>query len=258
VAHALARQGSLPEWGGVLVERQTHGRGQLARRWESPPGNVYAALRLPLAYPLDTAAAAPALGGLTAEALRRMGYAVWCKWPNDILQVIHEEINDGEQGNAAVRPGNVWRKVGGILLEERGGALIAGMGFNLAGSPGASLLRKKFSFPAGCLEAPTPEKTPASLIAWWIRLAGEIFSCYSSPIVAASDVFWWPALAEKHLAFRGSLVRVCDTAPDSAQEGILEGLCASGALRLRTASGSMTFSGGTVVPVTSAEGVRGA
>ena len=85
VAHNLAQQNLLPEWGSVLAEQQSAGRGQLRRTWESPPGNIYATLRLPLQPPFHSGAAAPALGGLTAEALGNMGYRVQMKWPNDIL-----------------------------------------------------------------------------------------------------------------------------------------------------------------------------
>ena len=74
------------------------------RNWVSPEGNVYAALRLPQSHPFTGTAAAPAVGGLIAEALTHMGFDVHMKWPNDLLR--REEQEEG--------PG--WCNVGGILL----------------------------------------------------------------------------------------------------------------------------------------------
>lgn len=257
VAHTLARQALLPEWGGVLVSRQTAGRGQLRREWASPEGNIYAALRLPLEYPLDTEAAAPAVGGLVAEALTRMGHRVALKWPNDILQA---GVCLPEVPHAA---GSAWRKVGGILLEERAGILIAGIGINLASAPPHSALRENFAFAAGrlndCTSASSGENQSedeaqvgnqsgfAPLVGWWTQLAGAVFSCYFQKI-AWPQTSWWPSLAEQHLAFLGSTVRLDDVAQGLHYEGVLEGLCASGALRLRTRSGVMTFLSGSLTP----------
>ena len=83
VARALAAHGQLPVWGSVLALSQRSGRGQLGRNWVSPEGNVYAALRLPQSHPFTGTAAAPAVGGLIAEALTHMGFDVHMKWPND-------------------------------------------------------------------------------------------------------------------------------------------------------------------------------
>ncbi|MEG2005803.1 MAG: hypothetical protein RR014_07195, partial [Bilophila sp.] len=135
VARSLIAADQLPVWGSVLALQQSSGRGQLGRSWVSPQGNVYAALRLPLCPPFSETAAAPAVGGLLAEALAGLGFPTHMKWPNDLLQK-----HDG-----------VWRKVGGILLEERGArgfgktsqrtqrgapaSLVAGIGFNLHSCP---------------------------------------------------------------------------------------------------------------------------
>ncbi len=61
-AHALAAADALPEWGAVLAVSQRAGRGQLRRPWESPPGNIYAAMRLPANGVFATETAAIALG----------------------------------------------------------------------------------------------------------------------------------------------------------------------------------------------------
>ena len=166
VAQALAHRNLLPEWGAVLVLAQSAGRGQLRRAWASPPGNIYAALRLPTAWPLNTEAAATAVGGLFASALTQLGYAVSLKWPNDILQVQNEEFSTSSDG-ASVRPcsATAWVKAGGILLEERGGVLLAGVGLNISSAPPASALREGFALPAGVLRhAPAPPLRQPSTI----------------------------------------------------------------------------------------------
>ncbi len=268
VAHALAHRNLLPEWGAVLVLGQSAGRGQLRRAWASPPGNIYAALRLPTAWPLNAEAAATAVGGLFAAALTQLGYAVSLKWPNDILQVQNEEFPTSRD-LAPVRPCSAaaWAKVGGILLEERGGVLLAGVGLNMSSAPPASALREGFALPAGVLRH-TPARPPAStvghagaqtdfipLLPLWTRLAGLVFSCYFQKNVG-TETSWWPALAQQHLAFRGCRVRLEDALPEhysgverSFCEGVVEGLCVSGALRLRVKSGVRTFLGGSLVPL---------
>ena len=136
--------------------------------------------------------------------------------------------------------------MGGILLEERANVLIAGMGFNIACAPPATLLRKNFALPAGCL---LPARSKADelvpLLTWWMQLAGEIVSCYFHAIVAKST--GWHALAEKHLALRGCPVRLCEAGTE--QCGTVAGLCPSGELRLQTLSGTRTFSGGSLMHV---------
>lgn len=107
----LAGRGWLEPWDSVLAVSQTAGRGQLRRQWVSPPGNVYAALRLPLTPPFDGTAAAPVMGMLLAQGLRQGGWPIWLKWPNDLVLC-------GADG--------IPRKLAGILLEERGGVLLAG------------------------------------------------------------------------------------------------------------------------------------
>ena len=146
VANVLHQHGLFPEWSSVLCLSQSAGRGQMRRAWASPEGNVYAALRLPNAGPFATFAAAPAIGGLTAEALHKEGFPVLLKWPNDLLQ-------PGEGMVPGLLPRrDECRKAGGILLEERRGALIAGIGLNLASAPHPSTLRDNYVFSAGVLK----------------------------------------------------------------------------------------------------------
>jgi len=92
----------------VLADYQSHGRGRLSHRWESPPGSALLVSFVLLPNPLLSLAA----GAAAAEAC---GRGVRLKWPNDLLL-------DG-------------RKVGGILVEASPSKAICGFGINLTWAP---------------------------------------------------------------------------------------------------------------------------
>jgi len=105
----------------VVAETQTAGRGRRGRRWLDEPGSTL--LFSVLLRPVCKASWLPVLSlgaaAACAESLAS-GYSlpVVIKWPNDLL------IAD--------------RKVGGILLERRGDAVVVGIGLNVNG-PSESL-----------------------------------------------------------------------------------------------------------------------
>ena len=258
VANVLHQHGLFPEWSSVLCLSQSSGRGQMRRAWASPEGNVYAALRLPNEGPFATFAAAPAIGGLAAEALHAEAFPVLLKWPNDLLQPAEGMV-------PGILPGrDQCHKVGGILLEERRGALIAGIGLNTANAPDDSTLRDNYVFSAGVMkrakaavqncttcEKASKSSTSEMIFPLWKRLVERIFSCYAYSSDSAS---WWPALAEKHLAFRGCRVSLADACPEDDTmarvpcEGTVDGVTPSGALRLRTEYGMESYLGGSLLP----------
>ena len=90
----------------------------------------------------------------------------------------------------------------------------------------------------------------------WLRLAASLFSCYAQEQTLEP---WWPALAQRHLAFRGCRVTLADACPEKETlvripcEGVVDGVTATGALRLRTAYGTETFLGGSLLPGDAAE-----
>lgn len=232
MAHALGRGGQLPVWGSVLAAGQSAGRGQLGRVWHSPPGNVFAALRLPLEPPFTETAAAPALGALIIAALHDLGYAALLKWPNDI--VVHD-------GGA--------RKAGGVLLEEREGRLVAGIGLNLVAAPPATALRERHALPGGCLrgKAPVPPR-PAVL---WARLVSRMKFWYDHsphPEAPAAFAARWQALAERFLLHLGCEVTLIDGADEAERlRGIVVGLGPDGGLRLRADGAIRTVHSGSLV-----------
>lgn len=258
IAKRLAELDLFPVWSTVLVLSQSAGRGQMRREWTSPEGNIYAAMRLPMEPPFSTFAAAPAIGGLLAEALTQEGCPVLLKWPNDILQ-------PAKEFTAGTMPGRGdCHKVAGILLEERRGSLIAGIGINLTSAPPRSALRDDHVFDAGILRtlegtpllANTVEKAKESsqdvtIFTLWKRLVERIFSCYANKTNHDS---WWLPYAERHLAFLGCRVSFADACPEDDTmtripcEGIVDGVTPSGALRLRSEYGMDTLLGGSLLP----------
>jgi BirA family biotin operon repressor/biotin-[acetyl-CoA-carboxylase] ligase len=117
-AMRLAREGAAH---GTVVhaDEQTAGRGRLARRWLSPPGNLYASIILRLDAPNSRSAEVGFVASLAVadaiEAMLPRGTHASLKWPNDVL----------------VRGG----KISGILLEQADDALILGIGVNVLHAP---------------------------------------------------------------------------------------------------------------------------
>lgn len=226
-AFELERAGRLRVWDSALAASQTAGRGQLRRQWHSPPGNIYAAVRLPVTPPFDGASAAVAVGVLAAEALGALGWRVRIKWPNDLVLHI----------------GGMPRKVAGILLEERGGVLLAGIGVNVASRPPDAALRPDAALGAACLAESGDGPAPvASGI--WERLVRRMVSAYTDARLFAGS---WRGRAESLLLWRGEAVEVVDG--PMTVKGRLTGLGPSGALRLETKSGMLECTGGSLRPV---------
>lgn len=188
VAHRLAQQGLLPSWGAVLAASQTAGRGQFRRHWQSPRGNLYATFRLPDAALFRSDAAAVATGVLLAAALGRLGYPLKLKWPNDLL--------NGRQA-----------KVAGILIEEKGGIFLAGVGVNLCVLPDAGQLRRERAVPAGLLQSADGRLFSQSPFAFWQALVKEMIFAYSQSF-AQSAAETLPDLADAFLAWKGEAVAV--------------------------------------------------
>ena len=106
---ALARQGA-PEGVVVVADHQTRGRGRRGRSWESPPGSSL--LVSVLLRPATPHVAAMATGLAARQACAEVaGAAASLKWPNDVL------------AGAG--------KLGGILAEVVGDAVVVGLGVNV-------------------------------------------------------------------------------------------------------------------------------
>ncbi|WP_297828612.1 biotin--[acetyl-CoA-carboxylase] ligase [uncultured Desulfovibrio sp.] len=210
VAFLLAARDWLKVWDSVQAVSQTAGRGQLRRFWASPPGNIYAALRLPVQPPFDSTAAAPVMGLLLADALRAEGWPVLLKWPNDLALC----LPDGT------------RKLAGILLEERGGILLAGIGVNVNSAPPDAALRPDAAMPAASLSAVSTHSVPLAEFLWR-RLVKHMHSAYDNGHSLADQ---WKKRAEEVLLWRGRHVHLADG--EGSVRGRLEGLTPAGGLLL--------------------------
>jgi BirA family biotin operon repressor/biotin-[acetyl-CoA-carboxylase] ligase len=114
VVAAAARDGAA-EGLVVVAESQTAGRGRLDRDWSAPPrsGLTFSALLRP-AFPRASWPWLALLAGVAVAApLRELsGLDVSLKWPNDVM------VDD--------------RKLGGILTEVVGTAVVVGIGLNVS------------------------------------------------------------------------------------------------------------------------------
>ncbi|MDR1686269.1 MAG: hypothetical protein LBR82_07510 [Desulfovibrio sp.] len=164
LAWRFCRDGLLPVWGSVLASCQESGYGQFRRGWHSPRGNLHVCFRLPADPLFRGDSAAVALGLLVCTEFRKLGFPLSLKWPNDLL--VEQRA-----------------KVGGMLVEERDGVVIAGLGVNTAEAPGAELLREEHALPAALLPRPDSARyagdTPAPFYLWRVLVSGLIVACGS-------------------------------------------------------------------------------
>lgn len=202
-AFRLAEEGRLPDWSSVVARSQSAGRGQMRRRWDSPPGNLYATLRLPLAAPFDSCAAPVIVGALCANALRGFGCPAQLKWPNDL-------VVEKMEGPA---------KLGGILLEERNGCLLAGIGVNVAIAPDIFAMREDCALPPANLKCGQKDGILPGPAELWQALARHIYSLYKSGSMFSQI---WRETAEELLLWRGEPVIMEDGR--RRVRGILKGI----------------------------------
>lgn len=205
---ALVRKGLLPEWGSLLAISQWSGRGRRGRVWRSPAGNIYAALRLPRPAPpwLDFLPLITAY--LIVEALAELCLDVKIKWPNDLI------LNR--------------RKLGGILIEQRGGAVIAGVGINLASAPEISRLRHEKGVSACCLTEFGCQVTPLQL---WRHLLERTRIRYAEAMACRPHSILLSRM-EKHLAFLNEDV-IVNPPGEQAYRATVLGVDACGGLKVR-------------------------
>ncbi|MDL2317244.1 hypothetical protein LJC59_09295, partial [Desulfovibrio sp. OttesenSCG-928-A18] len=243
-AWKLYEDGLLPEWGAVICSCQTEGYGQLRRPWHSPRGNLYVSFRLPDDPLFSGDAAALVTGYILLLSLRSLGFPVQLKWPNDLLL-------DGAG------------KVGGILLEERKGATIAGLGLNLREAPHAALLHEHSATPAAVLlpghgrgaydgaaperrgffeKTPRPEQGPCGALAEpdevlapfviWRQLVSGAVLAYSH-CVEGRPLPQILGDLEQYLAWKGCPVKLLEADRTAPRTGFFIGLGPKGGLLLR-------------------------
>lgn len=107
----LALKGA-PEGTLLVAEYQSHGRGRLRRKWESPPFSSILATLILKPFSLSLGHIVVLITALSVvQLLRKMGIDAYIRWPNDV--VVRE------------------KKICGILAESGVNYLVCGFGLNV-------------------------------------------------------------------------------------------------------------------------------
>ena len=221
IARKFNEERLLNEWDSILALKQKSGRGQLRREWDSPEGNIYGAINLPVAGFFSNELGSLAIGFLLSSALAELGYKARIKWPNDIL------IDD--------------YKVGGILLEERAGALVAGIGLNVHSCPPPAKLRNEWAVPAGCL---CKKEQTLPILQMWQTLVDSMHFCYNARVVHYTTAELISSV-EKQLAWLGREVWIHGSDLKN-QSGRVTGISQDGGLRILQKDGEKTLHSGSI------------
>ncbi|MFA9394304.1 MAG: biotin--[acetyl-CoA-carboxylase] ligase [Halodesulfovibrio sp.] len=221
VARVFNEKHLLKEWDSILGIRQQSGRGQLRRAWNSPEGNIYAAMRLPSTDFFANELGSLVIGFLLASALQKLGHNAQIKWPNDIL------VDD--------------KKVGGILLEERAGTLMAGIGLNVHSHPPTEHLRNEWAVPASCL---CKKEQTLPILQVWQTLVDYMHFCYNAQVVQYTTAKLISSV-EKQLTWLGREVWIHGSDLTN-RSGRIMGISQDGGLRLRQSDGERIIHSGSV------------
>ncbi len=216
-AATLAAQGA-PEGTAVLAVEQMGARGRRQRAWLSPAGGLWLSVVLRPALPADQWPLVGFAAGVgTARAVEEIAQVrVGLKWPNDLMI--------GEQ------------KLGGVLVEARGPALIAGIGINA--NIALDLFPPDIRPIATSLLAVLAR--PVDLAALARALLEQFERVYDLLALNAEDVLvGW----RERDSTRGRQVRLSG---DEELEGVAEDVDRTGALLVRTGAGIRRIVAGDV------------
>ena len=193
----------------IVADEQTAGRGRQGRTWSSPAGNLYASVLV--LRPCEPAIA-PQIGFVAGVALRRAvvdlgDIDVALKWPNDLVS------------NGAKLAGLL---IEGFTIPQRGLAVIAGFGVNLATSP------QGLSYPTTDLfHLLARPVAPGMLLEGLVRRFDEALAIWEKGKGFAAIREAWLGSA----AGLGGPVRV--SGPRGDREGVFSGIDLQGRLMLR-------------------------
>lgn len=224
-AAELARAGAVA---GTVVaaHEQTAGQGRLGRAWHSPArtGLYFTQILRPDLPPSELPVVTLALGVAVADALQMFAsVAVDLRWPNDVL---------------SLREG---KKLAGILAQLEGGAVLAGIGLNVAQADFPDELRPIATSLA--IETGTEFDREFLLRA----IAGSIDAHVRTLKTMGVDAIMRLFTAMSSYA-EGK--RVVVDLPGGPAAGVTAGLTAGGFLRLRKDSGEVvTITAGGVRPL---------
>lgn len=210
LSHAGAAHGTV-----VCAREQTTGRGREARRWHSPPGNLYASILLRTAVSPELSFVAALAVADAVDKFLPDGVRAELKWPNDVL----------------VRSA----KIAGILLECADTAVVVGIGINVLRAP-LDAPYPVTHLSAGVAVAPQPEAILHVLLQALARRLAD----WEDAGFAQTRCAW---LARAHPP--GSPIRI--SVGGRSITGRFAGLAHDGALIVQTADGSERIVAGDVV-----------
>ena len=205
----------------VIADEQTAGRGRRGHAWFSPPGSgLYVSVVLAPDRAPDprraTSLLTLAAGVGIAEGLQAAtGLTAHLKWPNDLFV-----------GS---------RKLGGILAEAHGDAVVTGYGINLAVTVYPPDVRDR----ATCLESELGQ--PPDRAAVFVETLAGLAARYDDLLAGRFDAIldaWCRLAPGAHGAPVGW------STPEGVRRGTTAGIDADGALRVRTAAGLERITGG--------------
>ncbi len=229
-ARLLAERDVLSEWGAVIAVEQTSGRGQLRRPWVSPPGNLHMSVVLPsipTSGPWEDRLSdlLPLISGYMVSAvLGELGADLKVKWPNDLLQEN--------------------RKVGGMLIEEKGGLVVLGLGLNVAECPSDSQMREDHSVSAGILQTNRQGSGPLVLGETLVSRGKNVYVVLLDENTPSRFV----TALESRLAWFGLMVEVRDGGGTSYQARII-GLSPKGGLVMQREGREFDLFSGSIFPL---------
>ena len=223
LAEAGAAEGTV-----VVADTQTAGRGRRGRRWLDEPGQalLFSVLLRPTCEQSQVAILSLGAAAACAESLAsEYSLPITTKWPNDLLIAGH--------------------KVGGILLEQRGGAVVVGVGLNVNGRPES--LQTQVGAPLTTLEkhygAPLPRK---EVLVGILEKIDDIYQQFQGGGLAE--------VVDRYRRFESVLGRsVCVRVGQEVICGTARAVSDCGALVLHTADGEREITAGEVELVTGGE-----
>jgi BirA family transcriptional regulator, biotin operon repressor / biotin---[acetyl-CoA-carboxylase] ligase len=199
----------------LIADAQTAGQGRRARDWVSPPGSgIYLSVLLRPSVPPSRLAWLTMMAGVALVRTARWAGArdAVLKWPNDLLL------------------GPDRRKAAGILAEVGGTAVVLGIGLNVLPLPSTVPLGPGGLAATSLADAGANRLDRTDLV---IRLLSELADLEDAWRAAAGD----PAAGgyAEYVACCGTIgERVRVDLPDTAIEGIAEGVEPGGGLLVRT------------------------
>ena len=214
----LARGGA-PHGTVVCAREQMAGRGRQARRWHSPPGNLYVSVVLRLDLPPARAAELSFVTALAVadavDAFLPDGTRAALKWPNDVLVA--------------------GAKMSGILLEHVGTIMVIGIGMNVQHAPSDT------PYPATSLMASgSPAATPETVLPVLLDAFARRLADWQAAGFAGTRAAW---LERAHPC--GSPIKV--TIGDRSISGRFADLASDGALIVDTPEGQQRIVAGDVL-----------